>query len=328
MRWLHLSDLHYSPNTQNYDTKKMLEKLDERIAELSKKARIDEVFFTGDFRFSKDVESVTARQIAEKLLDIARFAGGDTPARIHIVPGNHDIDLLEDKSKTPLLRSVYTNYKHGAFQGDVIENSTGIPCKDYLLRRLQFYRELASELNDPIWQNSNSLHYCREYGTYKVVYLNTAVACGYLNEAGHLVIGYDELNSSLEQCSHDLPGIALGHHGLGCLAIAERRTITEIFERHNIRLYLCGDAHQGDSAFDDYIVQLTAGGLSLGRNRVEPVFLIGECHEKKVSATFMRINMTSLILGGIIHKLSVKPLHGRFCLLIPWDSHATTSPPL
>jgi len=278
MRWLHISDLHYSPAGQNYDTRKMLEKLELCIEDIVNKGlAVHDVFFTGDFRFAKTPGSVTAKQAADEVRKIAQLAGGNTPARVHIVPGNHDLERLEnnDDGKTPLLDSVFNQYSNGEFHGKVNQGGTYISCQDYLLNRFEFFKEVSKELGDPIWKDTKSFHCCDKYDNYKIIYLNTAIACGRDDERGKLVIGYEELYRTLEQYPRDLTGIALGHHGLENFTIVERNKIKDIFKDYNIRLYLCGDAHQGDGVSVDRVVQVTAGSLKL-EHGVDSVFFIGE----------------------------------------------------
>jgi hypothetical protein len=52
MRWLHLSDLHYSPAGQNYDTRTMLEKLRECI--VNEGITVEEVFLQAIFALPKN----------------------------------------------------------------------------------------------------------------------------------------------------------------------------------------------------------------------------------------------------------------------------------
>jgi predicted MPP superfamily phosphohydrolase len=284
MRWLHISDIHYSPPGKDYDTDKMLEKLYDCITR--DHIKVQEVFFSGDFRFAKPPCTVTPEQVAGELRKIARLAGVTDPANIHIVPGNHDLTWDEDENTTPLLDRVYEQYKdNGAFIGKLNKKGREIPCQKYLLKRFRFFYKVARELNDPVWNGPQKLHHYRKQGSCRIVYLNTAAACGRKNERGGLVIGYNDLYEELCQvqgaftaAEKELPGIALGHHGLYCLNGQERNKIKELFKGFNIGLYLCGDAHFGDDAVFDGFTQITAGCLKKDVG-TENAFFVGTLSE-------------------------------------------------
>ena len=274
MKWLHISDLHYNPPGQTYDTGKMREKLYEYIDKNN--MSVNEVFFTGDFRFAKDANSVTAVQAASELRDIASRAGVTKNSHIHIVPGNHDFTRIEgvgNDKRTPTLDNARARYSDsGVFTGMV--DGVGISYIDYLWNRFDFFRDVANELGSIMWQDSG-LHHIREFSGYRVIYLNTAIACGRDDDRGYLVIGYENLYQILKDCNKSIPGIVLGHHELASFPASERNKIIDILNNNNVVLYLCGDAHGGDAVSFGSFVQITAGCLSIA-DKTEPVFYIGE----------------------------------------------------
>ena len=271
MRWLHISDFHYKSPGKNYDTDKMLEKLRESIT--NGDIAVDEIFFTGDFRFAKDSDGVNASHVAEELCKIARLAGVNDPEHIHIVPGNHDLTRREIDEK--FLDTACSQYANGTFHGEIAYDGKRMSCQQYLLNRFDFFFDVVCELKNPVWtKNSETLHLCREHGTYKIIYLNTAIVCGRDNERGKLVLGYNDLYRVLKHSRRELPGIALGHHGLENLQPAERVKVKQLFNENNVNLYLCGDAHFGESTSIDDVVQITAGCLTQGSG-VAPAFFVG-----------------------------------------------------
>ena len=277
MNWIHLSDLHYAPGALHYDTDIMLEKLHKYIT--GERIIAEELFFTGDFRYAPDPGGVSPKQAADELREIARLVGGAIPARIHITPGNHDFDRLEEASKndnkTPMLTLAKKLYDGGEFKGELPLPGGAVKCEKYLLDRFTFYREAAKELKDPIWTDDAEIHHCRLYGGLKILYMNTAVACGRDDERGDLKLGYNDLYKTLSKYPKEIPGVALGHHGLMNFNSIERNRIIDIFNNYNIKLYLCGDAHIGDDISINMLPQITSGCLKLD-NGVEPVFFTGE----------------------------------------------------
>ena len=107
MKWLHISDLHYKPSNGNFDTDLLLSTLTEYLDD--HQVTVDEVFYTGDFRFAPDQETSleNAESAAKKLMEIAGKAGVRDPKHIHIVPGNHDLDRGDSSVHKPLLEQAY-----------------------------------------------------------------------------------------------------------------------------------------------------------------------------------------------------------------------------
>jgi len=215
LRWLHISDLHYEPQNAGFDTNEMLINLKKILRDDGCKP-VDEVFFTGDFRFAK-TQTVNFEVAARELYEIANAVGVDSPEHIHIVPGNHDLE----RGDLSILKQVIQQYNNGTFEGSVISNGSSIPCHNYLLSRLEFFSRVSAKLKNSIWTDipNGLIHRAYDYGQYAIVYLNTAVACGQDNERGTLLIGYNDLGKALKSIPKGKPIIALGHHGLECLKL-------------------------------------------------------------------------------------------------------------
>ena len=278
MKWLHISDLHYNPRGQKFDTNQLLLKMNEYFDKHG--IAVDEIFYTGDFRYAKTQEATleNARLAAGKLKDIASHVGVTDTSHIHIVPGNHDLE----RGEAFLLEQAYSQYGDGEFSGFVKHNRKQVSCADYLSSRFQFFLLVASELNNKIWLNAPtggcpSCHRSDKIGKqFKIVYLNTALGCGRDDERTKLCAGYEYISQAMGSIDSSLPTIVLGHHGLGCFARKEKEQILEIFNQHKVRLYLCGDEHVG--GFDEFnpLLQLTAGCLNRDERGVDPTFYIGD----------------------------------------------------
>ncbi|MDR0966079.1 MAG: metallophosphoesterase, partial [Myxococcales bacterium] len=278
MKWLHISDLHHSPSP-NFDTYQLRKALREYIK--GKEIIVDQIFFTGDFRFAKVPSQLSFKEYAQELREIAELAGVTDPKQIHIVPGNHDLERCEkDQENTPLFRSICDKYSDGEFHNS--PQLKGISSREYLLKRFGPFWEFSKALDNPIWSevmasSEKPLHFCRAYGNYKIAYLNTAIACERDDLHTKLVTGYNDLFQALKDTDPKLPGIALGHHSLTSLAPLEFNKIRDLFKEYNIKLYLCGDRHLGDDTIINGILQITAGCLTQTHG-VEPVFYIGDWH--------------------------------------------------
>ena len=284
MKWLHISDLHYNPKTENFDTKRLLEDLKGYIRD--KQISADDVFYTGDFRFAKtqteETEIADAKNAADQLREIAELAGVRDPERIHIVPGNHDLDRAKKTEDAALFKGIYDQYSrnNGAFPDIINHGGTEINALEYLSGRFAFFEHVARELKNHVWTGDvlrKQIHCLRAYAHFNILYLNTAIASNDDGERGSLVAGYEHIHKALEALEaldERLPTIALGHHGFRCFESKEASRIKALFRDNNIRIYLCGDAHVGDADMADDVLQITAGCLCQS-NSDEPVFHVG-----------------------------------------------------
>jgi len=282
MKWLHISDLHYNPNKDNFDTGLLLLKLNEYLND--HKITVDEVFYTGDFRFAKDQETSleNAKLAVAKLVEIAKTAGVTDPKRIHIVPGNHDLDRGDPSVHEPLLKQTYALYSRGLFSGSVTYDGKALPCIDYLESRFQFFSLVAAELKNSVWTDTPANIQVRYHRSgkindmYNIVYLNTALGSGWDSERTNLLAGYEYIAQVFKTIDSRIPTIVLGHHGIRCFSRKEGERIKELFKLYNIRLFLCGDEHVGGIDEFESTLQLTAGCLNQEERGVEPTFYIGD----------------------------------------------------
>ncbi|MCL2044878.1 MAG: tetratricopeptide repeat protein [Oscillospiraceae bacterium] len=283
MKWLHISDLHYNPSNSNFDTRLLLSKLNEYVKD---NIIVDEVIYTGDFRFAKEQDATeeNARLAAEKLFEIANNAGVSDPRHIHIVPGNHDLE----RGDAALIDMAYRQYANGDFTGILTYNETELSCIDYLTGRFKFFEMVAAELSNQVWVDTSTDDHNKYHriatvaGMFNVVYLNTAIGSGKNGERSNLLVGYEHIHNMFIAKDNNLPTIVLGHHGLGCFTRRERERIIEIFRQNNVLLYLCGDEHIG--GIDEYgsMMQLTSGCLDQKETGVEPTFYTGEINQNGV----------------------------------------------
>ncbi|MEO7331596.1 MAG: metallophosphoesterase [Minicystis sp.] len=103
IRFLHLSDIHFKTGPAKvYDRSKVLQGLLERLRKDREKSPLDLVFFTGDLaNAAAEAEYASAVEFLRELLD----ATGVDPARLFVVPGNHDVDRKIGRWALRTLRS-------------------------------------------------------------------------------------------------------------------------------------------------------------------------------------------------------------------------------
>jgi len=246
MRWLHLSDIHFTPNTSNRrDTKQLQEKLLDYIQ--ANHIRVDHLFLTGDYRDAKHsadkgneydmAEDVKAA--ADFIRKIAESAGvKKDKSMVHLVPGNHDMtrcgcetkskDARNNQAKNNVQKECKNgcvnkpiidgyNVKTGRFSEDKTKDSAN---KTKLFDRFGFYKQLRDELEasgvKSQLHNNRRLHgvRCDRDEDFNLLYLNTAITCygdkdhdrGGDNDHGRLVIGNNDLYDALLEIEKQNPG--------------------------------------------------------------------------------------------------------------------------
>lgn len=88
--WLHVSDFHFRGGVSPYDRQVILRALVQSVRRFRDTGRVPDVIFaTGDVAYSgKAQEYALATEFFDDLLE----AAGLDRRRLHLVPGNHDVD--------------------------------------------------------------------------------------------------------------------------------------------------------------------------------------------------------------------------------------------
>jgi len=275
MRWLHISDIHYNPNTAGRITTKLCEKLPDYIQQLN--VKVDEVFVTGDFcsDYNENPDLIATKAV-EFVCELAAKVGINDPNHIHIVPGNHDITRFENESEEQRrfdkIREGY-NVDNGRFSHDDMT---------FLLKRFSFFYSISNKLHpiNSVWTNSfESLHKYRCFGDYSLLYINTAILYGDSKDRNNLSIGNFDLNMALKAIRDENPNtpiIALAHHSLDFLSVGERRVVQELFTEYGVNLYLCGDEHKSGCYPHHKTIEIVMGCIEGSVDGTQATFTIGE----------------------------------------------------
>ncbi|KZL91704.1 metallophosphoesterase family protein [Clostridium magnum] len=270
IRWIHLSDIHYS--YQSYDTLAMKNKLYEYLDEITSNEKYDFLIITGDicYRFGKMDE-----QMIEKLSSICKI----DCKNIYMVPGNHDI-------------------KRGSLRGailDLIKKQNNV--RDIYVSSLdkEFYSELVKGQNK-FWKyhekhlcsgkyDFKKVHSIIEKENYNIICMNTCFFSGQDGEEGNLVLGlrnHLEVLGELDKNTNKV-NIAIGHHGIDCFHEEERDSIIYNFIDSGVDMYLCGHVHNGNYKFYNNdlteLPVLTSGSLMLD-GYAKATFITGEIELK------------------------------------------------
>ncbi|MHC1735326.1 MAG: tetratricopeptide repeat protein [Erysipelotrichaceae bacterium] len=277
MKWLHISDIHYDRLNDGTLTLMLREDFKNVVKRYSLK--VDEVFFTGDFRHAKNQQNqnidTVAREAVDFLRNIASIVGVTDDSHIHIVPGNHDLDFsnctdsnIEGVEKISQFIETY----NGNF-GDLMKNK--------LRERFIFFEKCSELLNNEVWRNFRDgfIHRYQTFDQYCIVYLNSSIMFDPRIDRGNLVIGSADLlrvMSEVKKQSNNKLVIFLSHHPLEVFSISEITIIKDIINSIKLPvIWLCGDSHNMLENNTYEIAQITTSCFKNEKN-AEGGFYIGE----------------------------------------------------
>lgn len=231
MRWLHISDIHFSYDAATVYL--MREKLLTAVSKEVCQKPIDCLFITGDLRFGKNSPRTYPEDLSTFLSKLQAAAGVDK-SRTFIVPGNHDVNrsaILKNNAEA-IIRGYST--QKGGIEPEYL---------DYIrLQRKPFYEIQQQFANAP----ADAWHFCVPVGDFNIIGLDTAIICGRDNEDGSLLVDSALLNKLSATVDCKKPGIALAHHDFDSLTIDERRYLEARLKDMGVVLYLCGHKHVVD----------------------------------------------------------------------------------
>ncbi len=270
MKFLHLSDLHFSPETDGRTTRKLRQTLPEKLKEYHIQA--DELLITGDYRHALLQKGMSLDEVAESSVNyirkVASAIGIVSPEHIHIIPGNHDRERDSDATRSKKIRAAYSS-----------DNGT-FPPDDFLYLRAQFtfFDTVCEKLygSDNFWKNA--LHTYRCVDSTVFLYLNTAIMHNQDKDRGNLVIGNDKLDLLLEDIKDkypDFPLIILAHHSPDMFTKHEKEAVEEILRSYPVKLYLCGDSHEVWWRQVNGYLEITMGCIKHTKG-TEAAFLFGD----------------------------------------------------
>lgn len=265
VKWIQISDIHYQLKTQNFNTKQLREKLVGYLKGL--KESVDVLILTGDYRYAPEGEE-NPTGVVEYIRDVA---GAIHAEKIVTMPGNHD--LTRGAVRDAVILQVRNNYnpEEGTFDPEILQQ---------FLNGFVFYDSMHEILADSSEFEKNNPHTIAEMEKCNLLILNTALTAGEKDDEGNLIIGSSYLASAISKIKNDKPIIAVGHHGFEYLQNDEQRKCEKYLDNHNVRLYLCGHAHNAwFSSFGEKGKQITSGCLKQEDNSVYAGFSIGTLYE-------------------------------------------------
>lgn len=260
LRWLHLSDVHFSDG-ESYEIKRMRDSIIDKMKEVFEKNKVDFVVLSGDLAYQGGGYDANLKKFIESLVDVS----GVSIDELFIVPGNHD--LKRTQMRSVLLNGMRT--EQFKFEKETIEQLQ----KDFK-KYMTFYNKVKGE-------NSNYIYRLVKKEKYNIFLMNTAFTAGTDEDDGKLILEIDSFYNEIKQLKdqENCINIAIGHHSISCFMNGIQKKIWNNFNDFNIDFYLCGHLHKGAYDYD------LSGGRTIptyqcGSGRVDNyatvTFIIGE----------------------------------------------------
>ncbi len=256
VQWLHISDLHFQPNTDP-DQESLIRAL---LADCrSRKIQADFVAATGDFHNFWDTGNYLASW--RFLHTLMEALGLDITRDLFLVPGNHDVNPVEGADPVQAfltqaqadcrdLHYACTLTKHG----DLLNP---------LLERFRSYRAMAGALL-PVYGADGldpaGVHVRPWRDRLNILHLNTALLSnGERDHMDAVDLGAACSPAIQEQLKGGLPTLVLGHHSFHDLHPTVKDRLVQLFNQSNVWGYLAGDKHRTNYQGDTYLIDRKAG---------------------------------------------------------------------
>jgi nucleoside phosphorylase/predicted phosphodiesterase len=244
LTWLHLSDWHQ--HGADFDRTVVLDALLQDIRYRSaidpRLAEVDCVVFSGDLaNGGKAAEYKAAR---EQFLDPVLKAVGVAPARLMIVPGNHDLDRDELKFVPAGLTKLLSSSQE--VNEWLIKDKPRTLALDPFSQFKTFVAEYTGQRSPDY---ANVLRFEAGGRSVAILGLNSAWMCGRkddygnVDDKGHLVVGEPQIHAALEAMRDDDIRIAVLHHPWEWLADWDRDLVQERVQRAS-HFVLMGHVHR------------------------------------------------------------------------------------
>ena len=276
-KWLHVSDIHFNPSVDGFSSNELRDQLIPYVAQFAQSVPFQAIFLTGDLRFGRTQKDDTPGVVGDVVEYIKKIAGAaklDSESQIYMVPGNHDVSRSNPRSAT--IDDVVRKYNgiHGKFDDDTLK---------FLLANFLFYKKCEEALyGRTIIPNDSNPHYVSYAPDLNILHVNTAILAHKNGEEGSLLVGLEYLRRRLEEIQGacpNTPTIALGHHGLDMLEPREKWHVLDLFQRHGVKLYLCGHSHSTGSRAQGDMNEITVGCIKQEDTNVHASFSIGHIRE-------------------------------------------------
>lgn len=252
VRWLHLSDLHFTA-TQRWDRRNVSQSLLRYLAgEVADQGLTpDLVLVTGDIAQSgQPAEYDQAELFLRALMDTL---GLDPRQHLFLVPGNHDVDRDRINRLSRLLVDDLREQGEQSALSDALGDAGELTAMGERLEAFYaFTRRLLGDARG--WSATRPWRAdVAEVAGIPVglVQLNTAWAAGTDEDKGTLLVGVAQVEGALAELADARVKLALMHHPTSCLADFDEERVDDLLTSgRGVDLVLRGHLHQSRVAME------------------------------------------------------------------------------
>ena len=269
IRWLHISDLHL--NDCNFSSARLRDELPSFLR--NKRMKCDYVFCTGDIRSANVRPNSFTEDMADYMRNICHAVGVPIE-RLFIVPGNHDVNIFAEGREDAIKHIVPYDgyYKPDYGHIDTVD-----------LEKLQSGKEdfvdFLSELYDTdrlgLYKDYNNPHFSIETPDFNVLHVDSTLVYSQSGKATDLLVGLEKLYTVVRKLNQEKPTILLTHYPITSLLQDERKLLSNVLQKNNVRLWLAGHEHDHNLQKMKYLDSLQSGELHYETD-ANATILIGE----------------------------------------------------
>lgn len=267
MRWLHLSDLHFT--VSGYNTNNLREKFQNYFEE--NKVKIDFILITGDCLYQFKGGNDEIKRIATYIRKVADLCHCSYK-HIYLCPGNHDVNRY-DEARNQLITNIR---KKSAKEIDFSDNYLKL-CELGIDKFLNLHKAVTS------YDYEAYKMFAPRKSLFRIISLNSCLLSKDKNDGGKLRLCNNKLNEIGKKIPDDeRVNIVIMHHGTEYLRNDDASKFEHWVEDHNIDIVCCGHSHRANvETYDETkldLKQFTAGAIVLDDYAI-PSFYICEYDE-------------------------------------------------
>lgn len=288
VRWLHLSDFHFSEKAQIHGAGIVLESLLNTLSDIQQHGRsVDVVFITGDIAFAGTKGEY---DLAEEFLGRLCTTLSLPRSAVHMVPGNHDANR---KRGEQLMRTLGSADEALAYFHASADRLHTRKLDAFVAFYNRFYEkghtgpEPARHAAEGLCTALPEIIRVREL-TLGILPLNSALFAQDDHDAGKLFVGELLLRDGLKRVAPAQLRVALMHHPFGYLSEIEQRTVKELVQEH-CHLLLRGHLHDNEAEWlaSPYKnrLSLAAGAAFQGRSPLQNRAMLVEATVDPITRT-------------------------------------------
>ena len=270
IRWLHISDLHLGSTDFSTD-----ELRDELVGLLIKEGlKCDYVFCTGDFKTAGPGDKGFTDDMAAYLKDIC-MAVGVPVEKLFIVPGNHDINREINTRKDAIKKMMFQRRGYYDPAKGIINPEDMVAIMEGEKDFVNFVSKVLPADRVALYGNPERPHFTVETEDFNILHVDTNIAYTEGQEATNLIVGTHALYKELKQLNEHKPTILLTHYPFTSLLQDEKKYLSAVLQKNEVRLWLAGHEHDQVLQRIHYLDQFQAGELR-HEDKANATILVGE----------------------------------------------------